>query len=117
VLNLVLSVALIGPFGPVGVALATLIVAIAASVALVPIAARLVGFNPLDTVRALWPAIVAAVPAAATSVGLVHLFAPRTLVGVATLGSVSAVVFTLAYLSLPPTRQERDLIRSLVRRR
>jgi O-antigen/teichoic acid export membrane protein len=116
VLNLSLSLLLIGPLGADGVALATLTVAVAVNAALIPLAARLVGFHHLDTARALLPAFVAAIPATATAIVLTRVLEPQTIVTVVAVGVVPALLFTTVYLLLPPAREERELVRALVGR-
>lgn len=106
--NLALSIALVKPFGLVGVALGTILpVAIMAAFATFPRACRRVGLTPLQAVRvavwpALWPAAVLVVLLAATaSIGDARMLT------IAAKLLVAALVYGALFVGLALSRTER----------
>ncbi|HWH14650.1 MAG TPA: oligosaccharide flippase family protein [Miltoncostaeaceae bacterium] len=119
-LNLGVSVVLIHPYGPTGVALGTLVAATVETLVLVvPYALRVAEVSVTALLReAVWPALLPAVPAAAAALGLRAALAPESLLAVLAVGAAAGAVYVVVFLATPGAATERDiLVRAMLRRR
>ena len=109
-LNMVLSIALVGPYGLAGVAIGTVIpVAASAMFMQFPAACRRVGLPVLTVVmRAVWPAVW---PAVITGVilALTRGVTGTTLVGVALHAAIGAAIYLLLFFGIAIGRSDRVL--------
>lgn len=113
-LNLVLAISLVGPLGVTGVAWATLIATGLEVLVAVPFALHVNGVSPWAFVgAAVVPSLVAAVPAVATTLLLVHVADPTALWSLGLSAGFSVLVFAAAFLAMPQARQELDLVRGV----
>jgi O-antigen/teichoic acid export membrane protein len=115
VLNLGLSIALVGSLGVEGVALGTLIAAVVELVVVLPYAMRQYGVRlPAFARDVLAPVLLPAIPAVAVLVALNALLDPRSLVAVLAIGAAGAAVYGPGYLAFGASAHERGLLRRLV---
>jgi O-antigen/teichoic acid export membrane protein len=110
VLNLALSIALIGPLGVRGVALGTLIATFLEAAVVLPFGARVLAVHAGDVLRrVLIPGLLPLVPMLAVLLLLHATAAPSTIPAIALSGLAAAVVYSAGYLALPATSGERAL--------
>lgn len=116
VLNLALSVALVGPLGLTGVALGTLIPAALESFVLVgPYILRTVGIDAMSVIRrAILPASLPLLPMAILVTALGRALQPVSLVSVVVVSAAGLAVYLLAYLLVGASPAERQLMRSVL---
>jgi O-antigen/teichoic acid export membrane protein len=116
VANVLLSIALIRPFGVTGVALATLIVnAIECLGFVLPYALRATGTSPALALRQiLVPAAAPAVPALLLMVALRHTLPIESYLTLTLAGSAGIAVYGIAYFSLSAGEVEREALRDMV---
>lgn len=112
VLNLVLSIALIGPLGVEGVALATLISATVEAILLTgPYVMRVVEVGAGTVVRAVaLPVLVPIIPAVAVIEGLSSLIAPSSILRIIAIGAFGFATYWTAHLAFRATAPERLLL-------
>jgi O-antigen/teichoic acid export membrane protein len=112
--NLGLSIALVRPFGLIGVALGTLIPTTLETFCLVlPYSMRVLGVDPRQLIRdAFLPAIIPALPMAATLYALRVWLQPSTLIVLAVIGTAGALVYLVGYLAMRASASERQVVRS-----
>ncbi|MBP7693801.1 MAG: oligosaccharide flippase family protein, partial [Anaerolineales bacterium] len=110
-LNLVLSVVLVRPFGVMGVALGTLIPnALEAFGLIMPYAMRLHGVTARTAVAEIfWPALAPAVPMAVVVVGLREWLQPANYFTLLLVGLTGGLVYLGGYAALCWRKPERDL--------
>jgi O-antigen/teichoic acid export membrane protein len=111
-LNLAISVALVGSIGVTGVALATLIAAALEAAVVVPFAMRHYKV-PARTMlaEALAPGLLPAVPAVLALFGLRAALDPTSLVAVIGVGAIGGLVYAAGYLSFSASADERLALR------
>jgi O-antigen/teichoic acid export membrane protein len=110
VLNLALSIALIGPLGVRGVALGTLIATFVEAVIVLPFGARVLGVRAADVVRSvLLPGLLPLIPMIVVLVAIHDTVAPSTIPTIALGGLAGALVYSAGYLLVPATSSERAL--------
>jgi O-antigen/teichoic acid export membrane protein len=111
-LNLGLSVALVGSMGVTGVALATLIATGLQAFVVTPFAMRRYDV-PLTTLasEALMPGLLPAVPAVLTLFALRAVLDPSSLVAVLAVGAIGGLVYAAGYLSFSASASERLALR------
>ena len=115
VLNLALSIALIGPLGVRGVAFGTLIATTLEASIVLPFGARVLAVRASAVgTRILVPGLVPLVPMVAVLVLIHATVAPATIPAIVLAGLAGAVVYTAGYLALPGTASERALALRLV---
>ena len=115
VLNLGLSIALIGPLGVKGVAIGTLVATAAEALIVLPFGARIVGVDPRAIARQiLVPGLVPMGPMIGVLVLIHDTLAPATIVTIALASLAGAVVYLSGYLALPGTESERALLRRAI---
>jgi peptidoglycan biosynthesis protein MviN/MurJ (putative lipid II flippase) len=115
VLNLALSIALIGPLGVRGVAFGTLIATTLEASIVLPFGARVLAVRASAVgTRILLPGLVPLVPMVAVLVLIHATVAPATIPAIVLAGLAGAVVYTAGYLALPGTASERALALRLV---
>ena len=116
VLNLALSIALIGPLGVRGVAIATLIATFIEAAIVLPFGARVLDVHARDVAaRVLVPGLAPLIPMAAVLAVIRVTLAPATIPTIALAGLAGAVVYSAGYLAVPATASERALARRLFR--
>lgn len=110
-LNLGLSIALIGPLGIEGVALGTLIASVVETAFLAtPYAMRVLGVGLGTLVRGvLVPVLIPAIPAIAVAAALREVFDPTSLVGVLAVGAAAGGAYLAGYLLFGASAGERAL--------
>jgi O-antigen/teichoic acid export membrane protein len=115
-LNLGLSIALIHPFGTVGVAVATLVAAVVEVVLLtIPYVMRTLGIRGRALLsEVLLPVIIPLIPAAAIAVGLLLVVHAAPLGVVLLAGAVIVVTYVTTYLAIGATELERALARRVL---
>lgn len=112
-LNLGLSIALVGSLGVTGVALGTLIAAGVEALIVVPLGMRRFGVGLGEMTReAFVPGLAPAIPAALVLLALRDALAPSSLPAVVAVGAVGAVVYAAAYLAFPASAGERSALRA-----
>jgi putative peptidoglycan lipid II flippase len=118
VLNLGLSIALVGPLGVTGVALATLIATSLESLLFVlPYSLRVTGVPARRMVREVMaPTACAAAATIGALAGLVALVDPRSTPALALVGAIGAVVYAAIHLSFAACAHERGLAATAWRR-
>jgi O-antigen/teichoic acid export membrane protein len=117
VLNLALSIVLIGVMGVEGVALGTLIATTIEAAIALPYGARTVGVRLGQVVRGvIVPSLAPLVPAVAVMLVLRDAAAPTSLIAIIATGAVGSIVYGICYLVLPVTASERGLVLGLVSR-
>ena len=110
-LNLALSIALVGPLGVTGVALGTLIAAAVEAVLVTPLGMWRYGVAAKVLVRdALIPGLAPAIPAAAVLLLLRELVEPSSLIAVFVVGALGAIVYMAGYLSFAASVTERTAL-------
>jgi O-antigen/teichoic acid export membrane protein len=111
-LNLGISVALVGNIGVTGVALGTLIAAALEAAVVVPYAMRRYGV-PTRTMlaEALAPGLLPAAPAVLALFGLRAALDPTSLVAVIGVGAIGGLVYAAGYLSFSASADERLALR------
>ncbi len=115
-LNLALSIALVGPLGVAGVAGATLIATAVQALFVVPFALRVLGIRATQLAReAGLPVIAPVIPMAAVLVAIREWIAPATVPWIALSGIAGAAVYAAIYLSFPAAARERGAALGLVR--
>jgi O-antigen/teichoic acid export membrane protein len=115
VLNLALSIALIGPLGVRGVAFGTLIATALEAAIVLPFGARVLGVRaPAIGRRILLPGLVPLVPMVAVLVIIHATVAPATIPSIVLASLAGAVAYTAGYLAVPGTASERALARRLI---
>ncbi|HEX9117466.1 MAG TPA: oligosaccharide flippase family protein [Anaerolineae bacterium] len=113
-INLALSIALVRPFGLIGVALGTLIPTLLETFGLVlPYAMRVLGvdFGRMAS-EAFLPALLPALPMAATLYALRVLLEPSSLPMLALIGAIGALVYVGGYLAMRASASERMVVRT-----
>jgi O-antigen/teichoic acid export membrane protein len=115
VLNLGLSIALIGPLGVRGVAIGTLAATFVEAAIVLPFGARVLGVRAADVARSvLLPGVLPLIPMVAV-LALIHAaIAPSTIPAIVLSGLAGAVVYSAGYLVFPATASERALVRRLL---
>lgn len=118
VVNLLLSVVLVRPFGSVGVAFGTLIpTAIECLCFSMPYAFRVLGLGLRTAlVEMVVPAFTPVVPMVLTLYGLRVLFAPASLVALLAVGGAGALVYAIGYFMLGATETERRVCHAFAAR-
>ena len=113
-LNLGISVALVGNIGVTGVALGTLIATGLEAVVVVPFAMRRYGV-PIRTMlsEALLPGLLPAAPAVLALFVLRAALAPSSLVAVVGVGAIGGLVYAAGYLSFSASADERLALRRI----
>jgi O-antigen/teichoic acid export membrane protein len=112
VLNLGLSIWLVGPLDVKGVALATLIASGLEMLLVVPYAMRVNRVRVTTVLRdVLVPVTLPLIPAAALLVAERELLAPSNLVTIALAGFAGAVAYGVCFLCFPQAVRERALLR------
>lgn len=117
VMNLVLSLALVGPYGATGVAVGTLIPTLV-EVALVvtPLTLRALGCRLTDVLRgSVLPFVIPTLLAAAVAAGARWVMGTPSLVTVAAAALAVCAVFAAAFLASPGGRTERGMVMNVVR--
>jgi O-antigen/teichoic acid export membrane protein len=116
--NLGVSIALIHPFGPAGVALGTLIASGVETFLLsLPYALKTVGLRARAVVESvLLPTLVPVAPSMAVAWILRAAFNPTSLGSVVGIGSIAAIVYCGCYFCFPVSRFEGRLILDLALR-
>jgi PST family polysaccharide transporter/lipopolysaccharide exporter len=115
-LNLGLSIAFVGPYGTVGVAVATLVATVAEVVLLtIPYSMRVlnVGFGALLS-DVLIPVALPLVPAGAVAFAASIVIDTSSLPVVILAGAVIVASYAVAYITISATELERDLARRLL---
>jgi hypothetical protein len=111
-LNLGISVALVGSLGVRGVALGTLIAAALEAVAVVPFAMRRYGVPTRSMLSdALAPGLLPAAPAVLALFGLRSALDPSSLIAVIGVGAIGGLVYAAGYLSFSASADERLALR------
>lgn len=115
--NLALSLALVRPFGIVGVAVGTLIpTTIEAVVLLTPFTLRTLAIGPLRFVGdALAPALLPLIPMLLVVAGVSVVVPPASVVAIVALVGLAHVVYAVVYLATGPAAPERRLALELAR--
>ena len=115
VLNLALSIALIGPLGVRGVAIGTLAATFVEAAIVLPFGARVLDVRAADVARSvLLPGVLPLIPMVAV-LALIHAaIAPSTIPAIVLSGLAGAVVYSAGYLVFPATASERALVRRLL---
>ncbi len=110
VLNLALSIALIGPLGVRGVAIGTLVATSIEAAIVLPFGARVLRVRALEVGRrVLVPGVLPLIPMVGV-LALIHAtVAPATIPAIALSGLAGAFVYSAGYLALPATASERAL--------
>jgi O-antigen/teichoic acid export membrane protein len=116
VANLVLSLALIGPFGITGVALGTLIpTALEAALVVTPFTLRALGISPVRFVLdSLGPALLPVVPMVAVLWLATQVLAPVGIVPLVVLIAIGHAVYGVGYLATGAAAPERRLAGELL---
>lgn len=122
IVNVLLSVALVGPLGLRGVALATLATTTASSLGVVlPYTMRVIGIGPGRALRGIWlPGLLPALPAAGAMLGLRELLHPASPGALAAVAGAGVGVYGAVFLGMREAAEERAALRGLltaVRRR
>ncbi len=117
ILNLVLSILLVRPYGITGVAYGTLIPNLIECIFFVmPYTFRVLGISLGTAVRKIFlPALVPALPLAAVLYGLRETLHPTSLFMLAFIGVISALVYAGVYLWMGENAQERQVVFGLFR--
>jgi O-antigen/teichoic acid export membrane protein len=117
VANLALSLALVRPFGIVGVAVGTLIpTTIEAVVLLTPFTLRTLGIGPLRFLgESLAPALLPLIPMLAVVAGASIVVPPTSAIAIVALVALAHAVYALVYLATGPAAPERRLALELAR--
>jgi O-antigen/teichoic acid export membrane protein len=114
VLNLALSITLIGPLGVRGVAIGTLAATFIEAAVVLPFGAHVLNVRAADIGRrVIVPGAVPLIPMVAVLVLINATLAPATIASIALSGLAGAVVYSAGYLALPATVSERALARRL----
>jgi O-antigen/teichoic acid export membrane protein len=113
-LNLGLSIALVGPMGVNGVALGTLVATGLEAIVVVPFAMR----RHMVTVRvmvrdALAPGVLPAVPALVTLVALREAMSPSSFATILVVSLAGGIVYAACYLAFSASWAERSVLRRL----
>jgi O-antigen/teichoic acid export membrane protein len=111
-LNLGISVALVGNIGVTGVALGTLIAAVLEAMVVVPFAMRHYEV-PTRTMlaEALAPGLLPAAPAVLALFALRAALAPSSLIAVIAVGAIGGLIYSAGYLSFSASADERLALR------
>jgi O-antigen/teichoic acid export membrane protein len=114
-LNLALSIALIGPVGVSGVAIATLVATSLEATIVLPFAARILGVRLRQVVtQIVLPGAIPLIPMVAVLVLIRDTIAPSTLVTIGLSALAGALVYIGCYLAQPATANERALARRII---
>jgi len=115
--NLALSLALVRPFGIVGVAVGTLIpTTIEAVVLLTPFTLRTLGIGPLRFLaESLAPALLPLVPMLVLVAGISVIVAPTSVHAIVALVTLAHAIYAVGYLATGPAAPERRLALELAR--
>jgi O-antigen/teichoic acid export membrane protein len=110
--NLILSLALIRPYGLLGVALGTLIPAVIFSFGfIIPYAMRVINVSASEMLRrAALPTLLPVIPAALVTYWLRELFEPETIAPTLLIGAVGSFLYLAGYLLAAGNDFERTLI-------
>jgi O-antigen/teichoic acid export membrane protein len=115
ILNLALSIVLVGPLGVKGVALATLVITALELLCVVPFTTSIVDVHVGRVLReALLPSLLPAIPMAAVLFGLRETLAPDRLITIGLCGLAGALVYGAFYLAFPTAAPERTMLRTAV---
>ena len=115
VLNLGLSISLIGPLGVRGVAIGTLVATAIEAAIVLPFGARVLGVRGGDVGRRiLVPGVVPLIPMVAVLAVIHAAIAPASIPAIALSGFIGALVYSACYLALPATASERALARRII---
>ena len=110
-LNLGLSVTLVGHLGVTGVALGTLIATGLEALIVVPYAMWRHDVRVSSLIReALAPALLPALPAAVTFVALRGAVHPSSLLAITAVGAVGGLAYAAGYLAFPASADERRMV-------
>ncbi len=113
-LNLGLSVALVGRIGVTGVALGTLIAAGLEALVVLPFTMRRYAIEPRTMLsEALAPGLLPAVPTVLALFVLRAALAPSSLVTVVGVGAIGGLIYAVGYLSFSASAEERLVLRRL----
>jgi O-antigen/teichoic acid export membrane protein len=111
-LNLGLSVALVGRIGVTGVALGTLVANGLEAVVVLPLAMRRYGVGGSAMLwEALAPGLLPGLPAVLAVLALRAALAPSTLAAVCAVGAIGGLVYAAGYLSFSASADERLALR------
>ena len=116
VANITLSILLLPVFGLMGVALGTLIPTVVSSLFVVmPFINRILNVSWKTALYEIWlPGLAPAVPAGFMLAELHQRPAPASVTSMAMGASIAAVVYAIAYLSMPAAKAERSLLVDLM---
>jgi O-antigen/teichoic acid export membrane protein len=116
--NLALSIVLVRPLGLAGVALGTLIpTTIESLFFVIPYTLRIVGIDLRTSLKKMFlPALVPAVLMVFVLTGLRELLRPTSIISILAIGGAGFVVYSLAYLSMSASSQERRMFLDLARK-
>jgi O-antigen/teichoic acid export membrane protein len=117
VANLALSIALVRPFGLLGVALGSLIPTTVEGLFFVfPYAMRTLGLSPREALRrAFGPAVLPVIPMAVVVLALEALLQPTSLIALLAVAGAGVGVYITAYLLLDVNNVERKLCLDMLR--
>jgi len=114
VANLVLSVALIRPFGLIGVAFGTLLPNIIEFFILLPYAMRVIGVLPSVVFKEIFlPAVMPAILMIITLFGVQKLIQPSSLIPLILVSGIGLFVYAAGYFSIHTNKIERETFRGL----
>jgi O-antigen/teichoic acid export membrane protein len=114
-LNLGLSIALIGPLGVRGVAIATIIATAAEALFVVPYATHVLSVGAREILlRVALPSVLPALPMAVVLLALRAAVAPTSIPMIALCGLVGAFVYASCYLVFPASTSERTAALHLI---
>ncbi|MBA2561290.1 MAG: polysaccharide biosynthesis C-terminal domain-containing protein, partial [Propionibacteriales bacterium] len=118
VVNVLLSIALVGPFGLTGVALGTLFPTVAeALVFVLPFTLRELGVAPTDLIRqVLVPVLVPVLPCGAALLTARLVVTDPSWLTVSASGSIAGALYLVGYLANPATAMERAFAGHQLRR-
>jgi len=115
VLNLGLSIALVGPLGVRGVAIGTLAATALEAAITLPFGARVLNVGPAAIARqVLAPGLLPLIPTLALLVAIRDTLAPATILTIALSGLAGAILYTAGYLALPGTAGERMIAARII---
>jgi O-antigen/teichoic acid export membrane protein len=115
VANIVMSIALVGPLGLLGVAIGTLVPnVILYLLIMLPFAVRTIGVPVLSALKEiLWPALVPAVPCVAVLLALRELRDLSSLPLLVAAAAAGVVTYGVTYLSMSASKLERETCRGV----
>lgn len=116
VLNLLLSVALVGPLGLTGVALGTLIPTLVVALGFIlPYTLRVLNVGPGEVLRGvLGPAFLPAVPMVALLYGATMAFQLTSLISIFIVAAAGGLVYAAGYLGLGASAAEKEIYANFI---